>query len=113
MARTKQEKFLEVVATKFPKIVYPVLYTGYWIENLVDEYKIENNKLNTNISEVFRTYYGLQFDPNTLSQITYNNKRQPAELVFILRYLSGDNDYYLWEFFPNWMAIKNLNTIKI
>ena len=113
MPKSNQERLLEIVANKFPKAVYPVLYTGYWIENLIDDYKVENNKLNTSISEVYKNYYGLQFDPTTLSQITYNNTRQPAELVFIVRYLSGGNDYYLWEYFNNWMAIKNLNTTKI
>jgi hypothetical protein len=113
MRKSEQEKLLEITANKFPKAVYPVLYTGYWIENLVDTYKVENNKLNTNIGTVFHTYYGLQFNQSTLSQITYNNTRNPAELVFIIRYLSGDNDWYLWEYFDNWMKIKNLNTTKI
>lgn len=114
MARTEEEKLLEITATKFPKAVYPVLYTGYWIEQLSDTYKLENNKDKSQvITDVYRTYYGLQFDPDTLSDITYNNDRMPADLVFIVRYLSQDKDYYLWEYFDNWMAIKNLNTIKI
>ena len=112
MARTNTEKFLEIVANKFPKAVYPVLYPGYWIENLVDEYKIENNKDKSSIiSDIFRVYYGLQFDPTTLN-IDYTYTRQPADQVFIIRYLSGDNDWYIWEYFDNWMKIKNLNTIK-
>ncbi len=112
--KSEQEKLLEITATKFPKAVYPVLYHGYWIENLSDTYKLENNKDKGDIiSDVYRNYYGLQFDSNTLSSIDYSYDRMPADLVFIVRYLSGDNEYYLWEFFQNWMKIKNLNTIKI
>lgn len=113
MILSNKEKLLEITKVKFPKASYPVLYPGYWIEYILDDYKVENNQFNNAIGQIFNTYYRLQFNQSTLSQITYNNFRNPGDLIFIIRYLNNNKDYYLWEFFDNWMAIKNLNTNKL
>lgn len=112
---TAEQKVIEILQPSFPVDSLPVLYPSFWSDNLSEEYKIENN---TNgvildpIREVYKTYYNLLLDTSTISAITYDNTRTPYPLIFIIRYKAGDKELYLWEYYTNWMNIKNLNTTK-
>lgn len=115
MRKTEEQKLVIMTETKFPTESYPVMYKAYWSEYLSDEYKLENNRdtlYPTFLIDVYRDYYNLQFNTDTINQITYNNERTPYQLVIIVRIKSMDKELYLWEFFDNWMKIKELNTIK-
>jgi len=105
--RTPQQKEQRVLANRFPRRVYPVLYKAYWNEDLDDQFKLENNKTGLPlqaIMDVYKSYYNLNFDSSTLN-ITYNNDKTPYCIVFIVYYLYRGRKYYIWEYFDNWMTI--------
>lgn len=114
--KTKEQKLADITQVTFPDESYPVLYKSYWSDSLDDDYKLENNKvgvLNLYMIDVYREYYNLLLDVDTISDITYVNNVTPYTLVYILRYKTIDGlERYLWEFFDNWMAIKELNITK-
>jgi hypothetical protein len=114
--KTQAQKDQEVTEITFPEEVYPVLYKSYYTDFLNPLYKLEANTtgvLTSYMIDVYREYYNLQFDINTLTQITYDNTPSPYHPVFIVRYKgSNGQELYLWEYFGNWMAIKELNTTK-
>lgn len=114
--KTADQKRAEITEIKFPDESYPVMYMSYWSDFLDDTYKVENNTtgIYTDIySTVYKNYYNLLLDLNTLTDITYDNERTPYQLVVILRYKTNNGvEGYLWEYYQNWMAIKDLNKTK-
>lgn len=116
MNRSAVDKLQIVTSMKFPTDSYPVLYPSFWSDNLEDTYKLENNinggVILDPVKEVYKTYYNLILDINTLSQITYDNTRTPYPVIFVIRYQVHGKERYLWEYYNNWMDIKALNTTK-
>ena len=96
----------------FPTTEFPILYKSYWGSDMNPNYRIKDitsgNQLQA-LSQVFRDYFLLNLDPNTISQVAYVEDNTPYRIVFILTYLDNGVQYYYWEYLDNFAKLRELN----
>jgi hypothetical protein len=96
----------------FPITVYPVLYKSYWLDTFGDKYRVKVNQTSIQlqaITQVFKNYYNINFNPSTLTAFTYDDQHGPYTVVFVINYLYKGQVHYIWEYLDNWAKLKQLN----